>query len=72
MPVTPSAPNIEYALLVDHADGSTETVPAVSAEHASRMAQTIYAGYSAWVVGRPVNPWQYVQLGTAQLLARVL
>jgi hypothetical protein len=52
---------VEHALLVDWEDGNRlEIVPAQSAEHAERMAQTIYAGHRSWTIQREIGPWCYL------------
>lgn len=55
-----STETVEYALMVNYSDGSVEFIPAKSADHAERMARTLFAGRQCWTVGRPVAPWQYV------------
>lgn len=52
---------VEYALLVDWEDGNRpEVIPAQDADHAKRMAQTIYAGHPSWTVQREIGPWCYL------------
>jgi len=50
----------EYALMIDWEDGQPpEFVPAHNPEHATRMAETIYAGRCSWTVEREQSAWRY-------------
>lgn len=62
---------IEYALMIDWGMGVIEYIPAKDAEHAHRMAKTIYAGQPCWTVGRETNPWRYVRRSDAELTEEV-
>jgi hypothetical protein len=68
---TTSAGVIEYALLVQWESGP-EVVPARDAEHAERMAATLYAHRPTWTIGRELPPWQYARRGTATLSGQVV
>lgn len=68
-----AGPTVEYALLVNHEDGSApEYVHAEDPSHAEQMAQTIYRGRPSWTVGRePEGPWRYVRRGAVALTGQV-